>query len=123
MIAGRLKKVHCIDLVSVIWIKGFLDVTVVTLPSDNGYSDRLLGGLCFEFSGGARCKRMSATCWRFADLSYSKRRSEIGCGPLFSVLRKSGWLFDLDRSSSILGKISERAFVRSSLEAILIDLE
>jgi hypothetical protein len=42
---------------------------------------------------------------------------------IIRVLRKSGWLFDLDRSSSILGKISERAFVRSSLEAILIDLE
>ena len=123
MIAGRLK-----GCIASIWslpfgIKGFWDVTVVTLPSDNGYSDPLLDGLCFEFRGGARCKRVSATCWRFADLSYSKRRSEIGCGPLFSVLKKSGRLFDLDRSSSILSKIVERAFVGSSLEAILVDLE
>ena len=52
-----------------------------------------------------------------------KKRSEVGCGPLFSVLRKSGRLFDLDRSSSILSKIVERGFERLSLEAILIDLQ
>jgi hypothetical protein len=104
-------------------MKHFLDVTVVTLPSDNGYSDPLLAKVCFEFSGGARCERMRAICWRFGDLSYSKKRSGVGCGPLFSVLRKSGRLFDLDRSSSILSQIVERGFERLSLEAILIDLE
>jgi hypothetical protein len=38
-------------------------------------------------------------------------------------LEKERTLFDLDRSSLILGKISERAFVRSSLEEILVDLQ
>ena len=57
------------------------------------------------------------------DLSYLKKRPEVGCGPLFSVLRKSGRLFDLDRSSSILSKIVEKGFERLSLEAILIDLQ
>jgi hypothetical protein len=61
MIAGHLK-----DCIASIWslsfgMKHFLDVTVVTLPNDNGYSDPLLAKVCFEFSGGARCKRVRAT--------------------------------------------------------------
>jgi hypothetical protein len=47
------------------WDRRFLAVMPITLPRDAGYCSPFWLSAHFELRGSARCKRTSATSWKF----------------------------------------------------------